>query len=117
MADARLRQAPAILPVLAPVVPYLTDDPALASRTRDSTDPWRAWYKTARWQRLRLSVLVASDFTCVRCKTVADSPGLVADHIKPHRGNAAMFWNRQNLQCLCTHCHSSLKQREERGGG
>lgn len=36
----------------------------------------------------------------------------VADHIVPHRGDRALFMGA--LQSLCVHCHSSVKQKEER---
>ena len=72
---------------------------------------------TVRWQALRWEVLVEAAFTCVRCQRVeGDTALLVADHKMPHRGVAALFWDRQNLQCLCKHCHDSAKQREERRG-
>ena len=29
----------------------------------------------------------------------------VVDHIQPHRGNTALFWNPRNWQALCKHCH------------
>lgn len=76
--------------------------------------PWRAWYKTARWQRLRWSVLVRDLFMCVRCKRVeADTSKLVADHKQPHRGDEHLFWDETNLQTLCKDCHDSVKQIEE----
>ncbi|WP_244295246.1 HNH endonuclease [Paracoccus versutus] len=37
----------------------------------------------------------------------------LVDHIKPHRGDKALFWNWNNWQALCTGCHSSVKQRSE----
>lgn len=87
------------------------------SRERDGTQPWRAWYKTARWQRLRWSVLVRDLFTCqmTGCGRVEpDTSKLVADHVEPHRGDEALFWKQDNLRCLCKRCHDSLKQSEER---
>ena len=105
---------------LAPQVGYLTRDAAQASRERDSRHAWRSWYKTARWQRLRWSVLERDHFTCQwpGCGRVeADTSRLVADHRKPHRGDEALFWDERNLWCLCKRCHDSLKQRAERGGG
>jgi len=73
------------------------------------------WYRTARWQRLRWSALVAALFTCARCGRIeADTSQLVADHRVPHRGEAALFWDPENLQCLCKPCHDGAKQREER---
>lgn len=84
-------------------------------RLRDRVDTWRRWYKTAEWQRLRWSVLVDAIFTCRRCGRIGNSPELVADHITPHRGDRALFFDRANLQCLCKPCHDGAKQREERG--
>lgn len=43
----------------------------------------------------------------------ADTSRLVCDHIKPHRGDERLFWDRANLQTLCKPCHDSLKQVEE----
>jgi 5-methylcytosine-specific restriction endonuclease McrA len=36
------------------------------------------------------------------------------DHVKPHRGDPALFWHGE-LQSLCASCHSMHKQREEHG--
>jgi len=86
---------------------------------RDQNVPWRRWYKTSRWQRLRWSVLVRDLFTCrwPSCgKTVSDTSKLIADHIIPHRGDETLFWDAANLQCLCKACHDSLKQRSEAAG-
>lgn len=78
---------------------------------------WRRWYKTARWQRLRMSVLIRDLFTCQRCWRIeADTSQLVADHRRAHRGDEALFWDQLNLQCLCKRCHDSAKQREEHRG-
>ncbi|WP_274631209.1 HNH endonuclease [Arvimicrobium flavum] len=41
--------------------------------------------------------------------------GLVVDHIFPHRGDEALFWDRSNWQPLCHDDHDIVKQREEHG--
>lgn len=87
---------------------------AVPVRSRDRVDTWRKWYKTADWRALRWEVLVQEHFTCRRCRRIFNSPELVADHIEPHRGDRDLFFDRQNLQCLCAGCHNSDKQREER---
>lgn len=93
---------------------YAAGDEAARSRHRDATQPWRQWYKTARWQRLRWSILVRDLFTCQRCKKVEGNTRLlVADHKTPHRGDEALFWDAGNLQCLCKTCHDGVKQAEE----
>ncbi|KQZ81884.1 HNH endonuclease [Mesorhizobium sp. Root157] len=87
------------------------------SQQRDATQPWRAWYKTSRWQKLRWSVLVRDLFTCqmAGCGRIEPNTSLlVADHKQPHRGNEQLFWDEANLQCICKACHDRLKQREER---
>lgn len=38
---------------------------------------------------------------------------LVVDHIVPHRGDPALFWDGTNLQTLCPDHHDVVKQREE----
>lgn len=90
-------------------------DEAQRTRQRDASDAYRAWYKTARWQKLRQQVLVRDAYTCRRCRTIAAGKGqAVADHIKPHRGSETLFWDAKNLQCLCKPCHDRAKQAEER---
>jgi len=70
-----------------------------------------------RWQKARLHYL-AEHPLCVMC--AADGkvmPATVVDHIKPHGGNDALFWDSTNWQPLCKHCHDSRKQKQERQGG
>ena len=86
-------------------------------RSRDRIDVWRAWYKTADWRRLRWDCISAALFTCVRCGHIGESHELVADHVRPHRGERDLFFNPGNLQCLCAPCHNRDKQREERVDG
>jgi 5-methylcytosine-specific restriction endonuclease McrA len=85
------------------------------SRQRDRFNPWRAWYKTAEWQKLRWRILARDLFTCQMCGCLgSDTSRLVADHRTPHRGDATLFWDEANLWTLCkTPCHDSVKQREE----
>jgi hypothetical protein len=42
--------------------------------------------------------------------------GYHVDHVKPHKGNLALFYDPQNLQTLCTPHHNGSKRREERRG-
>ncbi|MBE3637476.1 HNH endonuclease [Mangrovicoccus algicola] len=120
---ARLRELAPRLSVLAPRVrtlPLQKSAEAKARRRehdarRDAEHAWRGWYKTARWQKLRWRVLADALFRCAYCgRSTHDTSQLVADHKRPHRGDAALFWDRANLQCLCKRCHDSDKQRMER---
>jgi len=42
---------------------------------------------------------------------------LVVDHIKAHRGDPILFWDRTNWQPLCPDHHDIVKQRDERAEG
>lgn len=83
---------------------------------RKERPAWVKWYKTAAWHRLRYKQL-SREPLCRFCqdngKVVA---GNVADHIKPHRGDAKLFYLLDNLQTLCGSCHSATKQRLEKSG-
>lgn len=86
-------------------------------RLLDKTQPWRRWYKTSRWQKLRWSVLVRDAFTCRMCHRIeADTSRLVADHKTPHHGNETLFWDDTNLQTVCKDCHDGVKQRADKTG-
>lgn len=78
--------------------------------------PWKAWYRTARWAAVRQKVFLRDLFQCQRpeCRRIEGNTSLlVCDHIKPHRGDAALFWEETNLQTLCKPCHDKVKQQEE----
>ncbi|WP_257572548.1 HNH endonuclease [Janthinobacterium sp. UMAB-56] len=87
------------------------------------------------WQKARVGHLRSHPF-CVYClrdpvyaaiRSMAPSSAIlrcaelglaapmasVVDHIEPHRGDQALFWNKANWQSLCATHHSADKQREE----
>ena len=104
---SRLRAAPA--------------DDAERQRRRDGEVRWRRWYKTARWQRLRREVLLRDAYICrqtgVMLQDGRDAPNsAVVDHIRPHRGDPAMFWDPENLQSVAKSWHDREKQKAERSG-
>lgn len=39
----------------------------------------------------------------------------VVDHVTPHKGDQALFWDPVNWQSLCKRCHDSIKQKQEHG--
>ena len=41
----------------------------------------------------------------------------MVDHIIPHKGDEALFWDEDNLQSLCTPCHNQKTAREDGGFG
>ena len=92
--------------------------------TRDTaisrdTAPWRQWYKSARWQRLREAVFVRDLYTCQRsgviCSGKSPSPtSPVANHKIPHRGDPRLFWDEANVECVAKSVHDGLIQAEEK---
>jgi hypothetical protein len=76
--------------------------------------PWRAWYRTQRWRKLRASQL-AREPNCRTCERIGvRTPATVCDHCNPHRGNETLFWSGP-FQSLCASHHSSDKQALEMG--
>ncbi|PYB87171.1 HNH endonuclease [Pseudomonas fulva] len=68
-----------------------------------------------KWQQARAGFL-AKHPLCIKCQ----ARGLVVvatdvDHIEPHKGDMAVFWDRSNWQALCASCHS-IKTAGEDGG-
>ncbi len=108
----RLTRIAPQLSKVAPRVGWAED--VSPERMRDANAPWRKWYKTERWRRLRWSILVRDGFTCRLCgRLEGNTKLLVCDHVKPHRGVEQLFWDEANLACMCKSCHDSVKQRDE----
>ncbi|UXN61724.1 HNH endonuclease signature motif containing protein [Phyllobacterium zundukense] len=61
------------------------------------------------WQNARAEYLGYFP-TCKICGSSAN----VVDHIRPHKGDDRLFWDSRNWQPLCTTCHNSIKQRQEK---
>lgn len=110
---AKLTNLRSSLASLAPKVAFTQDSQAKEQRVLAPAIHKR-WYGTARWKRLRWSILLRDLFTCQMCGRIEpDTSKLVADHKRPHRGSEALFWLDTNLWTLCAPCHSGAKQREE----
>ncbi|WP_340004435.1 HNH endonuclease [Paenibacillus sp. FSL K6-0276] len=71
----------------------------------------------SQWRKVRLGFLRKHPL-CVHClvagKVVAAT---VVDHIKPHKGDKVLFWDRANWQALCASCHSIKTVKEDGGFG
>ncbi len=66
-----------------------------------------------KWQKESKAFLAANPL-CVRCKAKGKyTKATVVDHIKPHRGNNELFWDRSNWQPLCKHCHDVKTMTED----
>lgn len=66
---------------------------------------YRKMYKTSQWQAIR-SERLSIEPLCRACaaKGIVMAAN-VADHIKPHRGDPALFFDIHNTQSLCAPCH------------
>jgi len=62
------------------------------------------------WRAARASFLAAHP-ACATC----GAPASVVDHVRAHKGDQALFWDRANWQPLCASCHSR-KTAEHDGG-
>ena len=64
------------------------------------------------WRRARRRYLEAHPL-CVECmKEGRYTRATDVDHIVPHRGDPALFWDEDNWQALC-HRHHSVKTRRK----
>ena len=73
-------------------------------------------YDNMRWRKVRQMVL-NDEPLCRMCLSInRTSPATVADHIKPHKNDINLFYDRDNLQSLCAPCHDSAKKMQERHG-
>lgn len=68
----------------------------------------------SRWRKARARYLKAHPL-CVRCRQEGKYVrATVVDHIKPHRGDAELFWDESNWQALCKHHHDVKTMTEDR---
>ena len=65
------------------------------------------------WQKARKQYLDANPL-CVMClKEGRYRKATVVDHIKPHRGDEKLFWDRSNWQALCKQHHDQKTLTED----
>lgn len=88
-----------------------------ASEDRNAqAHPHSQLYQNSRWRLLRARVLRDSPL-CVYCEQAGRvTAATVVDHIRPHRGDLALFWERANLQPLCATCHNGLAGMKDTHG-
>ena len=82
--------------------------------TNSASNP-RDWYGLGRWKNKQRHQM-RSHPLCKRClEKGLVVAAVIADHIKPHKGNWNEFW-LGSLQSLCRTCHESSKKYEEHRG-
>lgn len=70
-----------------------------------------------RWQQARKLYLQMCPL-CVRCQAQGViNAALIVDHVTPHKGDQALFWDQSNWQPLCKRCHDQKTAQEDGGFG
>jgi 5-methylcytosine-specific restriction protein A len=121
----RLKAIPSRLkPIGSRLKPAMTREESEIARDRErnKTQPWRKWYRTKPWDRLRDKIIARDAYTCqqtgVLCLGEHPAPNSpVVDQIKPHHGDPALFWDPENLQTVTKEYHDKHKQSAERRAG
>ena len=74
---------------------------------------------SSAWRKARAGFLSRHPLCeCVDCKNLGRVlPASVVDHIVPHRGDRALFWDRSNWQPMNERCHNRKTAREDGGFG
>lgn len=71
----------------------------------------------SKWRKARIAYLKEHPL-CVEClKEGRVEPATVVDHIKPHRGDKKLFWDKSNWQPFCKRHHDIKTAREDGGFG
>lgn len=68
----------------------------------------------AEWRK------ASADFKALHpicCTPGCGKPTKMVDHIKPHRGDLVLFWDRSNWQPFCWRCHSRKTAKHDGGFG
>jgi 5-methylcytosine-specific restriction enzyme A len=68
-----------------------------------------------RWKSARAAFLRSHPLCCECERRGMVVAAAVVDHVTPHKGDMALFWDSNNWQSLCKTCHSSWKQALEHG--
>lgn len=87
---------------------------AVRAKPRESSTKRHYNYK---WQQARAGWLTKHPL-CVHCEQrgrVTEATNV--DHVRPHKGDMTLFWDRDNWQSLCGPCHSAKTAAEDGGFG
>ncbi len=77
---------------------------------------YRKLYKTRQWRHLRAGILDRAAVCCRCLDRGIVVAATVVNHIRPHRGDLDLFFDRDNLQAVCKPCHDGPIQKAEGRG-
>ena len=105
-------RAPCCSKLAEPGSPYCKEHAGLKEPDKRSANE-RGY--TYRWQQQSKAFLRAHPLCaeCMRKDPPQYTQATVVDHIRPHRGNRALFWDQSNWQPLCKECHDLKTGRED----
>lgn len=71
----------------------------------------------SRWQKARATYLMRHPL-CAHCEAAGRvTAATVVDHVTPHKGDQALFWDTANWQPLCKAHHDAKTATEDGGFG
>ena len=69
-----------------------------------------------RWSKERDAYLIRNPLCVICLENKEIRTATEVDHIRPHKGNMALFWDVTNWQALCKTCHSQKTGKEQKHG-
>ena len=85
-------------------------------RRSEEAKAWRHLYRTRAWKALRANQLNLKPL----CEWCANQnrivPATICDHVIPHKGDEARFYDADNLASLCKPHHDSAAQVKDHQG-
>jgi 5-methylcytosine-specific restriction protein A len=70
-----------------------------------------------RWQKARATFLMRNPLCAHHLALGVLVAATEVDHIVPHKGDQALFWDTSKWQALCKPCHSTKTASEDGGFG
>ena len=80
-------------------------------RAKQPQSRWHHLYNDRAWRRARKEFF-SEPYNKV-CRLCRKRLATVVDHIKPHKGDLALFWDRDNWQPACVRCHNAKSATEK----
>lgn len=109
-------------PCLVPGCPQLVERGYCAAHARllGAAEPRQSAARRGygrRWREASKAFLRENPL-CAECARRGETTlAAVVDHVRPHRGDPELFWDRANWQPLCKSCHDRKTARESGWAG